>query len=330
MDDGFLHDQRRDPPAGYSRSLRERLRQLEDAPERRGFRLHPALAGALSVAALAVAFTIPAVRVAAQNALDLFRVRSFTAVEIDEDRIEQLKKLGEGMKDPEQFLFEKHEVLLEPGKPEEYPSASLAASAAGLPGLDEASGVLPEGLRFVKAVVSKPGAARFTVRTDQLRQVVETLGITDVQVPTSFDGQTITVNVPASVTQVYENGNKKLTVMEAMSPEVALPPGADLQRLGEIGLRVIGMDPAEARRVEASIDWRNTMVVPVPIRAATFRQVDVNGQRGLLVTSRGEPTAEGKRGERRAMVMWSEGERVHAVQANLSSEDVLIVAQSLR
>ena len=72
------------------------------------------------------------------------------------------------------------------------------------------------------------------------------------------------------------------------------------------------------------------MVVPVPIRAATFRQVDVNGQRGLLVTSRDEPTAEGKRGERRAMVMWSEGERVHAVQANLSSEDVLIVAQSLR
>lgn len=331
MDDRFLHDMRRDPPAGFGRALRERLRQLEDAPEPRGFRLHPALVSAFGVAAVAVAFTFPAVRVAAQSALDLFRVRSFAAVEISEDRIGQLKKLNDQLSnDPGMMLFEKQEVLLEPGPSETYPSAGLAASAAGLPGIDEASGALPEGLQFVKAVVSKPGAARLTVRTDRLRQILEALGITDVQVPSGFDGQSITVNMPASVTQVYENGTKKLTVTEAMSPEVALPPGADLQKLGEVGLRVLGMDASEARRVAASIDWRNTMLVPVPTTAGTFRQVDVNGHRGLLVTSRGEPVAEGKRGERRAMVVWTEGERVHAVQANLSSEDVLIVAQSLR
>src|SRR6185295_5653780 len=104
MDDRFLSEQRRDPPAGFGRALRERLRQLEDVPEPRGFRLHPALVSAFGVAAIAVAFTFPAVRVAAQNALDLFRVRSFAAVEIQEDRLQQLKKLSEQMNqngDPE-------------------------------------------------------------------------------------------------------------------------------------------------------------------------------------------------------------------------------------
>lgn len=327
MDDGFLHDQRRDPPAGYSRSLRERLRQLEEAPERRGFRLHPALTGALSVAALAVAFTIPAVRVAAQNALDLFRVRKFAAIEISQDRIEQLKTLNSG--DPENMLFDKHEVLVDPGPPQDYPSADLAASAAGLPGLHQASAPLPEGLVFEKAVMSRPGAARLTVRTQPLRQVLEALGITDIQVPMEFDGQTITVNMPSSVTQVYRNAANKtrLTVLEANSPEVALPPGADLQRLGEVGLRVIGLDANEARRVAASIDWKNTMLVPVPTSAGSFRQVEVNGHRGLLVRTN---PGEANHRDRMAMVVWTEGDRVHAVQGNISPEDVLVVAQSLR
>lgn len=326
MDDRFLHEQREEPSAGFGRSLRARLRQLEDAPEPRGFRLHPAFAGALGVAAIAIAFTFPAVRVAAQNALDLFRVRKFAAVEISEDRLAQLKKLNDG--DPENMLFEKQEVLVDPGKPEEYPSVDIAASAAGLPGILQVRGPLPDGLAFEKAVRSKPGAARMTVRTAPLRQVVEALGITDVRVPTEFDGQTITVNMPGSVTQVYKAGDAvRMTVLEAMTPEVVLPPGADLQRIGEVGLRVLGLDAAEARRVAASIDWKNTMLVPVPTSAGSFRQVEVNGHRGLLI--RTNPGEDNNR-RRTAMVMWTEGERVHAVQGNLSPEDVLEVAQSLR
>ena len=91
MNDSFLHEQRREPGSGFGRALRERLRGLEDdVPEKRS-RLIPALASALAVALVAFSFTIPAVRVAAQNALDLFRVRSFAAVEIDESRLDQLR-----------------------------------------------------------------------------------------------------------------------------------------------------------------------------------------------------------------------------------------------
>jgi len=109
-----------------------------------------------------------------------------------------------------------------------------------------------------------------------------------------------------------------------------LPPGANLQQLGEIGLRVLGLDPSEAHRIAASVDWRSTLLVPVPTNAASFRQVDVNGHKGLFIRMDGDGTGEGPNGQRGAMVMWTEGERVLAVQSDLPSEDVLEVAQSLR
>ncbi len=330
MDDRFLHEQRREPAAGYGRALRERLRGVEAEVETsRGFRFHPALALALGAVVLAASFTLPAVRVAAQSALDLFRVRSFAAVEVDESRLEQLKKLHDdyGGEDASTLLFEKPEVLQDPGKPVDYPSVDLAGSAAGLPGLRKPA-ALPGGLAFETAVVTGQGAARMTLRTERLQHVLDALGITDVRVPQGLDGQAVTVHMPASVMQNYGNGKSKLTIIEGTSPEVALPLGTDMRQLGELGLRVLGLDADEARRIAAGVDWRSTLLVPVPVNAASFRQVDVNGHKGLFIRMNGD--AAGGRGGRGVMVMWTEGERVLAVQGNLPDADVLDIATSLR
>ena len=328
MNDNFLHEQRREPAPGYARALRERLREVEAQAPARGFRLHPAFAMALVVALLSASFTLPAVRVAAQNALDLFRVRSFAAVEIDPARMEQLKQLHDQAEaDPSMMVFDKQDVLQEPGEPVDYPSTDLAAAAAGLAGVLKPTS-LPSGLKFEKAMVTGQGAARFTVHTDRLQHVLDALAITDVHVPAGLEGQSITVHMPAAVVQAYGNGKRHLTILEATSPEVALPPGADLRQLGELGLRVLGLDPKEARRIAASVDWRSTLLVPVPADAASFNQVDVNGHKGLLVRMEGDG-GNGTR-KRGSMVMWTEGERVLAVRSDMGSEDVLEVAQSLR
>src|SRR5262249_60285412 len=114
-----------------------------------------------------------------------------------------------------------------PAPPVDYPSAALAASAAGLPGLRQPSGALPGGLKFVKATVSGEGASRLTVRTEKLRKAVELLGLTDVRIPQQLDGQQITVHIPALVAQQYENGKAELVLLEARSPEVTMPAGVD-------------------------------------------------------------------------------------------------------
>ena len=330
MDDRFLEEMRREPNAGYARALRERLRGIEDEAPARRSPLVPALASAAGIALVVLAFTVPAVRVAAQNALDLFRVRSFTAVEIDQARMDQLRALNDQMgKDPAMFVFDEPEELQKPGKPIEYPSADMAGSAAGLPGLRQPGKPLPNGMRFTTATVTGEGAARFTVRADRLRKIVELLGLSDVRVPTELDGQKLTVHMPHIVSQEFANGVSHMTLLEANSPEVALPPGADLRQLGEIGLRILGLDANEARRVAAGIDWKSTLIVPVPPTAEAFRQVSVNGHKGLLIRCE-EPNEKGERRRSGAMLMWSEGDRVFGLQSNVRSEDMLDVAQSLR
>src|SRR5262245_37048645 len=330
MDDRFLIQMREEPNPGFARALRERLRSAEDVAPRRAFRLVPALASAALIALVVAVFTVPAVRVAAQNALDLFRVRSFAAVEVDQSRLDQLKAIHDQLgQDPAALVFSEQEVLKEPGQPIDYPSADLAGNAAGLSNLRQPRGPLPNGMHFTKATVSGEGAARMTVNTDKLRKVVEMLGLTDVRIPDQLNGQKVTVHKPAVVEQDFENGPNRLTLVESLSPEVSLPPGTDMRQLGEIGLRVLGLEPDEARRVAGSIDWKSTVVVPVPPTAESFRQVHVNGQTGLLIRF-GQTDENGKRRRSGALLLWTEGDRVLAMRSTLASDEVLDVAQSLR
>ena len=267
---------------------------------------------------------------AAQNALDLFRVDTFAGVEVDESRLDQLKKLGEQAGgDPAMMVFDSHEVIQDPGPPQEFPSPDLAASAAGLPGVLR-PGTLPAGYRLEKTQVTGEGAVRFTLHTDRLRPVLDALALNDVQVPQGFDAQPITVHKPAIVAQRYTDGKRTFSVLEAMSPEVTLPPGADLRQLGEVALRVLGLDAREASRVAASVDWRNTMLVPVPTAAGSFNQVTVDGHPGLFVRINRETRPDGTRTRGGGLVMWSEGGRVHAVQGDLPGEELLEMANALR
>ena len=329
-DDRFLNELRREPDPGFGRALRERLRGLEDEVPAGSFRFAPALATAAGIALVALLFTVPAVRVAAQNALDLFRVRSFEGIEIDPARLDQLRALHDQIgKDPSMMVLDQQQVIKEPGKPIDYPSADLAGSAAGLPGLKQLRGPLPNGMHFTKASVQGDGIARLTLHADKLRKVIELLGLTDVKVPSYLDGQTVTVHMPSIVSQQFENGTTHMTLVEAHSPEVGLPPGADLKQLGEIGLRILGLDADEARRVAAGIDWKSTLVVPVPTSAQSFRQVEVNGKKGLFIRCE-LPDENGKLHRSGAVLLWTEGDRVLGMQSNLPGEDILDVAQQLR
>src|ERR1041385_5776542 len=96
MDDQFLNEQRRDPDSGFAARLHERLKSQGAArptwrPAWTGIKLAPLAAGGVAMGAMILLFTLPSVRASAQAFLDLFRVRSFAAVPVNEERIEKLK-----------------------------------------------------------------------------------------------------------------------------------------------------------------------------------------------------------------------------------------------
>ena len=322
-DDKFLHTFRRDPEPGFARRLRERLRPDEDARPARAWR--PLLAATAALAVVAALFVFPAVRAGAQAMLDLFRVRSFVAVPFDAERFEKLRSLD---RDNAMMIFDRQHVIQEPGRPVVHSSPATASAVVGFN--VETPGYLPDGLALDTVKVSGEGRARLGVSTARLRELLAALDLRDVEGPAGLDGQELEVHMHPVVSQSYRAGKGRLTLLQSRSPEVSLPAGVDLARLGEVGLRILGLDAGEARRIAASMDWRGTLLVPVPTNAGSFRSVTVQGNPGLLITTTGEEKAGGERRRAGSVVMWTEGDRVFALEGTLRPPDMIQVAESVR
>ena len=89
-----------------------------------------------------------------------------------------------------------------------------------------------------------------------------------------------------------------------------------------------GMPRDEAYRMSVTIDWRSTLVVPVPSQAGSYRPINVAGNEGLLIE--GQETEEGVPPR---LLMWSAGGRTFAVGAPLNGPngvELLEIAQTLQ
>ncbi|MGH7682387.1 MAG: DUF4367 domain-containing protein [Candidatus Eiseniibacteriota bacterium] len=325
MDDRMLHEYRRDPDPEFARNLRERLSRQEGPRPFPGQSVTRVLAFAALGVALVALFAIPSVRVSAQALLDLFRVRRFAAVQFSESRLEALRSL-QSEKDRGLLVLDRKEEVLDPGPARLVPSRAAASPEVGFS--VSGPGYLPEGMTADSVLVEGAGAVRLSISEAKLRALLDRLDLRDVTVPTGLDGRWIEVRKPPIVIQKFHSPRRRAVLVQARSPEVSVPTGWDVERLAEIGLRVLGLDSGEARRIARSTDWRSTLLVPVPMNASTFRQVTVHGQQGLMITTTAESSADGHRREG-VVLMWTEGERVFCLQGNISTKEIMQMAESL-
>lgn len=329
MDDRFLKSLQEAPRPGYARALRERLRQLDDehAPVRAAW-WQPALGGIAAVLALVALFSLPSVRASAQQMLDLFRVRTFAVVQIDPAQMARLEKQK---LDPETLLGGKVERVVEGGKPQLFTNVNQASAAAGFS--PRVPVTLPTGFTADTVAVMGASESRVTVDTKNLRDLMQTLGVTDLTVPTGLDGQRVTMRTHAAVAQRFRNGERNVVFMQSESPEIALPQGVDLARLGEIGLRLLGLESGEAHRMAQHIDWHSTALVPISPNATSFREVTVHGQRGLLMETKADAPTTGEHSHyarRGQTVLWTEQGHVYALMGPVNEVDLMRMAESVR
>jgi hypothetical protein len=323
IDDRFLYELRRDPPAGLAEQVRARLDMNPQAPALTGRRWLPSRIASWTAAAIAAAllFTLPAVRASAQAFLDLFRVVNFVAVPVRSERIAQLTQL-----DLPHLIGDQIAVLKPSGPPLAVSSLDAAGAAAGISVRIPAE--LPANTTVRNIEVIGDHAMRINADTAKLRRVLDTLQIEDIEIPADLDGQTADVRVPPVVLINYEQGVLSATLSQARTPIVTLPRGVDLATLGEIALRVLGVAAHEAHRVAAAIDWHSTLLVPIPPDAASFRQVDVSGAQGIAIEGPVR-TIDGRR-QRMSQIAWSTGDRVFAMRGTLSLRELLVMANSVR
>jgi hypothetical protein len=325
MDDRFLNQLRQDPDPRFASRLRDRLRAQESPRAAWSARLTPSLAGGLAVGLVVALFAFPSVRASAQAMLDLFRVRKFSAIPFDASRLDKLRELES---DRTFMVFDRKEVIRDPGAPQVVTSTEAASAAAGF--TVARPSYLPAGWTADTIRVEGPGEARISVSEAKLRALLDALALRDVSVPVGLDNKVVEIRKSPVVIQQFRKGeNRRATLLQSNSPEVGVPAGLDVVQLAEVGLRILGLDSAEAHRVATSTDWRSTLLVPVPLNASTFRQVTIRGSQGLLIEMTGT-NANGDRVDQGTIVMWSEGDRVFAVRGNLGDRDLLQMAESVQ
>ena len=325
MNDQFLSSLRREPAPAFARQLKSRLQAL-DAPGAAARRspMWRWLGVAASVGALAFAFTFPAVRTAAEAFLDYFRVVNFAGVAFDPQRMAQM--WSSSSIDLSALIGQQVTPPAPPPPPVAYATLDEASAAAGM--RLHTSTWLPPGFTLTSIEVGAEHEFSVQGNTEKLQTVLDAVGITDVSVPAALDGQTVSIQIPPVARLVYDDGQHQITLTQSRSPVIALPAGVDLASLAEIALRLLGLERNDAYRFAQSIDWRSTLLVPVPAATATFHQVEVQSGTGLVIEY--GQAREGLGGRAGSVVLWSNADTVYALGGQVRSTDTLQMAQSVQ
>jgi hypothetical protein len=315
---------RREPDPEFAERLHARLRQEPMGRARHPRRPLAKLAAGMAVAAgIGFALTIPTVRAKASAFLALFREVSFVAVPVEPG---QTLERAAGLDLPN--LIGDHVQVIEQNAPVSVVSREAASASAGFHA--EMPTVLPEGTVLTEIKVSGRNVVRVTADTTRLRQLLDALGLRDVDVPDELDGETAMITLEPMVMTEFAQGDRRAAFMQGPIPEVLMPAGVDLAQLGEIGLRMMGMPAPDAREFAKKVDWKTTLVVPVPPTATRFRQVVVGSGQGVVIEGPiVDPETRVEKGNWN-LLLWSNGGRVYGIRSTMRLTDVLAMAHSLQ
>lgn len=301
------------PPTQALAHLQRRIAENEASPfTRLKWRLPSMLSRKYAFASLAlllmlvVAFSFPPVRAAASDFLGLFRVEKFAAISVSPEQLAMLDELAEDGLYPGEL-----EMNQEPGAPEPVATLSEAEAMVGQPVETAAALGAPQSIQ-----VAQGGSGRLLVDLASARAILQAAGSDPMLLPDSLDGAAVDVTVFPSVEQRWEG----VSLVQTESPEIDYPDDVDPTLLGEALLRLLGLDPAEAQRLARNIDWTTTMLLPVPEDVATFREVMVDGNSGLALSS-----VDGQG----SSVMWQEGGVVYVLTGERGVDELLAVAEAI-
>jgi hypothetical protein len=272
----------------------------------------------------------PQVRAIATNFLGLFRVEKIAAVPINLANIPD--DISQAVPRIEKMLADDM-VVEEFGEVYEVESYTEASAAAGIPVR------LPYSLGEPDKMTVQPGARlTFTVDLPRMRAILDEMGRQDVELPQLLNGQTVTAEVPASVTAMYGDCNEEvegydpdghgksnsncMVLIQLVSPTISAPPGLDINKIGTTYLELTGMSAEEAERFSQTVDWASTLVIPVP-NYSSSTEVLVDGVQGVWVN-------QPERGDNsRFMLAWVKNGIVYSLSGRGPLQEAVHIANSL-
>jgi hypothetical protein len=250
-------------------------------------------AASLATAVLIVSLLFPAGRSFAQRLLATLRVERVQTVNLD------FSPLNGASREPIEALakvLSDNTVVTTNEKESFVISRDAATQAVGF------------SVRLISSRVDEPSfevsgvhAFHMTLDRARLQDILEQAGRSDLLLPASLDGATVSVQVPRAVAVKYgackrgdqisadpssstaATADPCLLLIQAPSPIVNVPSDLNVQQLAEIALQLGGWNAVKAREFCQSVDWKSTLVLPIPRNVQSYETVTINGVRGTLM-----------------------------------------------
>ncbi|MEM7346206.1 MAG: DUF4367 domain-containing protein [Chloroflexota bacterium] len=280
-----------------------------------------ALVGLSVVLVVAILFSFAPVRSAAANFLTIFRVEQVKVVQVDASRIDELENNEElsGLLDQ---LDSEPELVTGGGDPQEVDSLD---DAAGLVDFSVARvGALPDDAGAeTQILVHEETVYKMNLDKELIEAIFDAAQI-ELSLPDSLDNEPIVVTKPDSIHQQWgagEDSRPTLTFAQLRSPQIDHPDDLDLNALGVAVLQLLGRSQEEAEQLGQTIDWANTLLLPIPSDAdVTATEVSINGANGVLFSE-----DDGKSG-----AMWQSNGMTYLLAGKYNAEQMLAIAQSVQ
>ncbi len=300
----------------------------------RQYRLAWAAIALVLILGLSLAF--PGVRAIADSFLGLFRVQQISVVQVNPGNLpEQL-----GSSSQFEYMLSQDVQIEEQGEAQKVDDAAQAAQLAGIPVR------LPTDIEGDQHLMVQPGVrATFKIDLPQVKSLLDELGQNDIDLPSSLNGATVTMELPTSVSASYGDCDFSskavevttgdpdrpsaglsdcISLMQVPSPDISAPPGLDTAKIGEAFLQVMGMTPEEAAQFSSTVNWSTTLVVPIPQYGTSYQSVLVDGVEGTLIEQKLEDQPD------QYLLLWVKDGIIYALTGPGKGATALKIADSLK
>ncbi|HEV8132779.1 MAG TPA: zf-HC2 domain-containing protein [Acidobacteriota bacterium] len=293
-------------------------------------RWRPVWAAAVAIAFVAACLTFPPMRSLAQKFLETLRVEKVQPLSLDISSFEGNRTLQQMIG---QMVSDKVVVTIN----EKEQDASTVEAASQLAGFNVQ--LLGGRTDAPQLTVVGQHAFNMTVERARLQDIFNQAGRPDLVLPPSVEGAMVAVQIPRAVAVRYgdcpsrgdgsENQrsepaqfNNCVVLLEGPSPIVSVPSDLNIEQLAEIGLQLAGMSPSQAKEFCQTVNWKSTLVLPLPRRVQSYDVVDVNGVQGTLINHRG---SQGPR----YRLIWAKNGMVYCLTGCGDSGEAVALANSL-
>lgn len=284
----------------------ERFRALVNARRRRSNRTPWLAWAAVAVLIAALVVVLPAGRAGAQQIWEFLTVRRVAFVWV--------KPWPEGVPSPQVKL------LGTPIPPLPAPDVDVARARVGYAPRMPHAGVLSMAPRIYTTFSLSAGTR---IRVADLEQALRLAGVADVGVPADWDGAQLILHTSAVAIAEWP----EVVLAQSLPLTLTAPPGFDFPAFSAIVLRIVGLNPGDARRLAERMGTTPAWIAPMVQDMRTFGTMEEITVKSSPATLLEERTSNGA--VRRISIFWSVPDRVYLLSGTRSRELMIAVAAAV-